>query len=281
MIKHFLPRVGLGLGAIALVILIGGLTLPLWLPRLLTFLAPLGVTVTLDEPPSWQQDGLTVPGVAIHLPQCDLLTVDNGRLTRQNGNWRIRIANVALDGSCLAQWPQSADSASETAMSLSKWQRRLPAGEVIIDRMTLTPWLDGVSALHLTSRDGKQSLNIDNERLKLQADLVGWTLTLRRAELTALPNRPPLWIQGEVQLSDSLTSLPESGRLQVSRLPFDLPEPVIATLNWQDSQGELRVAKEADTSPLLSLPWRVSADAITVSEGRWTWPYSAQPVSGG
>ncbi|WP_146743063.1 intermembrane phospholipid transport protein YdbH family protein, partial [Lonsdalea populi] len=79
MIKHFLPRVGLGLGAIALVILIGGLTLPLWLPRLLTFLAPLGVTVTLDEPPSWQQDGLTVPGVAIHLPQCDLLTVDNGR----------------------------------------------------------------------------------------------------------------------------------------------------------------------------------------------------------
>ncbi|MGK4333179.1 hypothetical protein [Lonsdalea quercina] len=50
--KHFLPRVGLGLGAIALVILISWLTLPLWLPRLLTFLAPPGVTVTLGERPS-------------------------------------------------------------------------------------------------------------------------------------------------------------------------------------------------------------------------------------
>ncbi|OSN06903.1 hypothetical protein AU510_06750 [Lonsdalea britannica] len=281
MIKHFLPRVGIGLGAIALVILLGGLTLPLWLPRLLTFLAPPGVTVTLDEPPAWQQGGLTVPGVSIHLPQCQLLNVDHGRLTRQDGGWRVHIANVALDGSCLAQWPQSADSASETSTSLSEWQRRLPAGEVIIDRITLTPWLDDVSALHLTSRDGKQSLNINNSRLQLQADLDGRALTLRRAELTALPDRPPLWIQGEVQLSDSLTSLPETGRLQIGRLPFDLPEPVIATLNWQDSQGVMRLAKDADAQPLLNLPWRVSADAITVSEGRWSWPYGAQPVSGG
>ncbi|MFP1728745.1 YdbH family protein [Lonsdalea quercina] len=279
--KHFLSRVGLGLGAIALVILISWLTLPLWLPRLLTFLAPPGVTVALGERLSWQQGGLSVPGVSIQLPQCHLLTVDNGRLTRQDDGWRLHVASVALDGSCLAHWPQSENSASETSMSLSEWQQRLPVGEMTVERLTLTPWLDDVSALHLTSRDGKQSLNIDNVRLKLQADLVGRTLTLRRAELTALPDRPPLWIEGEVQLSDSLTSLPEKGHLLAGRLPFDLPEAVQATLNWQDSQGELRVAKEADASPLLSLPWRVSADVITVSEGRWAWPYSAQPVSGG
>ncbi|MFP1783785.1 intermembrane phospholipid transport protein YdbH family protein, partial [Lonsdalea quercina] len=89
-------------GAIALVILISWLTLPLWLPRLLTFLAPPGVTVALGERPSWQQGGLSVPGVSIQLPQCHLLTVDNGRLTRQDDGWRLHVASVALDGSCLA-----------------------------------------------------------------------------------------------------------------------------------------------------------------------------------
>ncbi|MCW2484117.1 hypothetical protein J5224_34330, partial [Candidatus Symbiopectobacterium sp. NZEC135] len=51
-------------------------------------------------------------------------------------------------------------------------------------------------------------------------------------------------------------------------------------LNWQGTQGVLRLEAQHDSTPLVSLPWKMSPDRIDIENGVWRWPYAAQPLSG-
>ncbi|ONG16363.1 hypothetical protein BWR13_06555, partial [Escherichia coli] len=44
--------------------------------------------------------------------------------------------------------------------------------------------------------------------------------------------------------------------------------------------GQLIVVARDNGDPLLDLPWQITRQQLTVSDGRWSWPYAGFPLSG-
>ncbi|ORM75457.1 hypothetical protein HA42_20645, partial [Pantoea deleyi] len=76
------------------------------------------------------------------------------------------------------------------------------------------------------------------------------------------------------------TDLPVQGDVAGQLTLAALPHPLQLTLNWQQQQGELRVAMAEQEKPLLRLPWQISRDRIQIERGEYVWPLETQPLSG-
>lgn len=59
-----------------------------------------------------------------------------------------------------------------------------------------------------------------------------------------------------------------------------IPSLVDADLDWEDNRGQLVVMARGNPDPLLDLPWQLTAEQLTVSDGRWHWDLSGLPLSG-
>lgn len=53
-----------------------------------------------------------------------------------------------------------------------------------------------------------------------------------------------------------------------------------AELEWRDNAGQLIVMARGNPDPILDLPWAVTRQRLTISDGRWNWPYQGFPLSG-
>ncbi len=74
--------------------------------------------------------------------------------------------------------------------------------------------------------------------------------------------------------------LPVSGHATATlNLPQE-PSLVDAELDWQENSGQLIVLARDNGDPLLDLPWQITRQQLTVSDGRWSWPYAGFPLSG-
>ncbi|MBT9405090.1 intermembrane phospholipid transport protein YdbH family protein, partial [Salmonella enterica] len=58
------------------------------------------------------------------------------------------------------------------------------------------------------------------------------------------------------------------------------PTLVDAELEWQQNSGQLIVMARDNADPLLDLPWEITRQQLTISDGRWNWPYQGFPLSG-
>ncbi|MBD4055655.1 hypothetical protein GUI03_25665, partial [Xanthomonas citri pv. citri] len=71
--------------------------------------------------------------------------------------------------------------------------------------------------------------------------------------------------------------LPVSGHATATlNLPQE-PSLVDAELDWQENSGQLIVLARDNGDPLLDLPWQITRQQLTVSDGRWSWPYAGFP----
>ncbi|VTP68970.1 Uncharacterised protein [Leclercia adecarboxylata] len=55
---------------------------------------------------------------------------------------------------------------------------------------------------------------------------------------------------------------------------------VDADLAWQDNQGQLVMVERESGEPLLDLPWQITPEQLTISDGRWHWDQAGIPLSG-
>ncbi len=70
--------------------------------------------------------------------------------------------------------------------------------------------------------------------------------------------------------------LPVSGHAAATlRLPQE-PSLVDAELEWRDNAGQLIVMARGNPDPILDLP-AVTRQRLTISDGRWNWPYQGFP----
>nr|WP_113868314.1 YdbH family protein [Brenneria salicis]NMN91831.1 dicarboxylate transport [Brenneria salicis ATCC 15712 = DSM 30166]RBP59877.1 dicarboxylate transport [Brenneria salicis ATCC 15712 = DSM 30166]RLM29877.1 hypothetical protein BHG07_13860 [Brenneria salicis ATCC 15712 = DSM 30166] len=272
--KYALP----GMALLLLLLFVSWQAMPQWLPRIAGIWLPAEMSLTLRSTPVWSHGGLQSDGVRLTVGECTLLDVGNMALRRQSGRWKADIDAVTLNSDCL---PQLASDSETTPARLSLWQRRLPAGDITIGTFTLQPWQDYSGRVRFsTDGDQQQTLHYQGDQLAFQAALSQQHLSLRDGMLATPAGYIRLQLSGELDLADTLTQAPVQGELSGQLDGDQTPEPVSMRLSWQRQQGELSLRARGDNEPLVSLPWRLSAEQIQVSNGVWRWPYAAQPLSG-
>ncbi|QTF10780.1 YdbH family protein [Brenneria izadpanahii] len=267
-----------GLALILLLLVVSWRTLPQWLPRLIGIWLPAEMSFTLDSSPVWHDGGLRSQGFSLQAGDCQLLDVRNISLHRQSGRWRVAMASVTLDSDCLSRLPSDDNAAP---VSLSQWQRRLPAADITIETFELKPWRDYTGQVRL-SADGntRQTLDYQSEALSFQAQLSDRHLVLRDGVLATPADYARLRFGGEMELADTLAQPPVEGMLQGQLDTGQTPESVSALLRWQGRQGSLSLNAAGEAEPLAVLPWLLTPETVQIKDGLWRWPYAVQPLSG-
>lgn len=264
-------------GTAALMLLTAWHSMPWWMPALINRSLPPGLRLTITSPLLWRH-GLQNDGFRLSVGECVLLDVGDIALSRAEGRWRLNVAQATFNSDCLAQLPQ--DSTPTTPPSLAQWQQRMFAVELNIARLTLQPWDRYAGQAQLIVDAHQQRLRYRGEQLSLDAVLQGPRLTLEQGEITAPDSASRLVLSGEGELADAMTFPPTQGALRGRMDSATLPDPVSVALTWHGDQGELSLEASNSETPLVSLPWQLTADTLRIENGRWRWPYAAQPLSG-
>ncbi|WP_034946535.1 YdbH family protein [Erwinia oleae] len=266
---------------LTLILLLAGLMLTVtrWLPHLAGIWLPAGTSVALDGRPQWRNGGLFVPDVRYLAGDCPMAVVKDATLQHTSGRWRLHAAGLDIDSDCFNQLPAGENRAAPR--SIADWQAMLPAADINIDKVKVTPWQTWAGALTLNLDGSAQRIRYSGEALSLIAELRGQQLDIQSLTLSAPGVEKPVSLAGTVTLPAFPDGLPESGRLHSTLTLSALPTPVAINLAWQRRQGQLSVTQQNDDTPLLALPWQATAEEIRINQGQWRWPYGPQPVSGG
>ena len=265
---------------LAVILLLTGLLLTVtqWLPRLAGIWLPANTTIALQGNPRWHAGALVLPGVRYLAGDCPLAKVTHVALSYRQ-QWLLSADRVVLDSDCLAKLP-AADHPS-APRSLAEWQQMLPAAHVNIHQLIVSPWQGWSGAVELALAPGQQRFRYQGKNLTFSADLSGQNLVLHSLSLQAPGVDRPVMLSGTLRLPRIPNTVPESGSLQGKLALAQIPDPLQITLDWQQQSGTLTATAERQNTPLLTLPWHISAQQWDISQGQWNWPYAGQPLSGG
>ncbi len=253
-------------------------TVNLWLPRLAAFWLPQGITLELHGNLRPGLRDLTLPDVTLHAGDCEAVVVRAPHFGYQQQKWQITAEQVSLDTQCLAHISGS-PGPSSPAKTLARWQSMLPALQINIGQLQVLNWPQYSTSVSFRNQQGRQTLRLQGEQLRLDAELNQQQLLLRQLSLTVPGLSQPLAISGSIRLAELTDALPQAGaingRLSVADVPLSL------ALHWQQQQGELTLTTPGQSRPLLNLPWSVSPQSVEIRQGQWYWPFAGQPLQGG
>ncbi|HGV2776503.1 TPA: protein YdbH, partial [Escherichia coli] len=254
------------------------MTLGLWVPTLAGIWLPLGTRIALDESPRITRKGLIIPDLRYLVGDCQLAHITNASLSHPS-RWLLNVGMVELDSACLAKLPQTEQSPA-APKTLAQWQSMLPNTWINIDKLIFSPWQEWQGKLSLALTSDIQQLRYQGEKVKFQGQLKGQQLTVSELDVVAFENQPPVKLVGEFTMPLVPDGLPVSGHATATlNLPQE-PSLVDAELDWQENSGQLIVLARDNGDPLLDLPWQITRQQLTVSDGRWSWPYAGFPLSG-
>lgn len=116
--------------------------------------------------------------------------------------------------------------------------------------------------------------------MSIKGQLRGQTLSISQFDVQ-LPDQPqPVKLVGEFTLPLVPDGVPVKGHTVATFNVPQLSSLVDADLDWEDNQGQLVVMARDNPEPLLDLPWQITAQQLTISDGRWNWLASGVPMSG-
>lgn len=255
------------------------LTLTHWLPTLAGIWLPAGTRISLNESPSWRDGKLRLPTLRYLVGDCQLAEVHNAALSHP-GRWRLDIDELNINSACLSKLPES-EPTPDAPRTLAEWQSMLPNSELTINHLRLSPWEKWQGKLTVSLTPERQNLHYDGASVQLRASLRGQTLNVDEFSAKILDDRPPITLVGALTMPLVPTGVPLNGHVEST---FSLPGEdalVDADLEWRENQGQLVVMARGIGDPLLDLPWTLTPDRLTISDGRWSWPWlEGVPVSG-
>lgn len=254
------------------------MTSVLWLPMLAGIWLPAGTRIVLDENLRLTRHALKISGVNYLAGDCRLAHARDARLSGSD-RWKLNIAALDIDSACLAKLPP-VKSSSTPPRTLAQWQSLLPDSQLTIERFTLSPWKNWQGTLSLALTPTMQEINYQGEKIKLRGHLHGRQLTVSQMEVSLFASQPPLRLSGSFTMPVIADSLPVSGHAVASfTLPL-APSLVDAQLKWHKNAGLLTVTARDNTEPLLDLPWTLTRQQFTISDGHWRWPYAGFSLRG-
>lgn len=254
------------------------MTLGLWVPTLAGIWLPVGTRIALDKSPRLTRDGLHIPELRYLVGDCQLAKVTEAGLSHPS-RWRLNVGAIELDSACLAKLPEATQSPA-APKTLAEWQSMLPNTWINIDKIILSPWQEWQGKLSVSLTPTLQQLRYQGDKVTFQGHLRGQTLTVSELEVSAFEQQPPVKLVGEFTLPLVPDGLPVSGHAVTTLSLPQEPSLVDAEIDWQDNAGQLVVMARDNPDPLLDLPWEVTRQQFTISDGRWAWPYQGFPLSG-
>lgn len=254
------------------------MTLGLWVPTLVGVWLPVGTRIALDESPRLTRHGLHIPELRYLVDDCPLARITQADLSHPS-RWLLNVGTIELDSACLAKLPQT-EASPVAPKTLAEWQSMLPNTWINIDKLILSPWQEWQGKLSLSLTPSTQQLRYQGEKVKFQGRLHGQNLTVNELDVAAFEGQPPVKLVGEFTMPLVPDGLPVSGHAVATlNLPQE-PTLVDAELEWQENSGQLIVMARDSADPLLDLPWEITRQQLTISDGRWNWPYQGFPLSG-
>jgi hypothetical protein len=96
-------------------------------------------------------------------------------------------------------------------------------------------------------------------------------------QLRLIEGEPPVTLGGEFILPNVPDGIPVNGHASTTlTLPTE-PSLVDADLEWRNNEGQLIITARDNPEPILDLPWQATRERLTISDGRWNWPYQGFP----
>ncbi|WP_342325364.1 YdbH family protein [Kosakonia sp. BYX6] len=254
------------------------MTLAQWVPTLAGIWLPAGTRIAMDESPRLTRHALRIPDLRYLVDNCTLAYVKNAELTHPS-RWRLHIDALDINTACFNKLSQS-ETASSTPRTLAEWQALLPYSWLTVDRLTVSPWKTWEGTLSLALTPTVQELTYSGERVELNARLRGQALSVSRMSLRLFDDQPPFTLGGEFTLPNIPNGVPVNGHMESTLTLPQQPGVVDVDLDWRDNEGQLIVMARDQGDPLLDLPWQITPQQLTLSDGRWNWPYQGFPLSG-
>ncbi|MEG3132112.1 YdbH family protein [Rouxiella sp. T17] len=255
-------------------------TLPQWLPTVAKHWLPQGTQLTLATTPVWSQGAWFLPDVRFQAQDCLLAEAKDVHLSSLATRWDLQLAQLDVDTACLAKLPAS--QGSSAPLSLPGLQKQLPLGRLHIAKLNITPYQLYAGELNIDNNGQQQVITYQGDALHFKAELDNnQQLTVHSLSLLPPGGGEPISLTGKLALPVALDTLPASGELHGEMRSAAVPHPLDISVNWQQKQGELQLIEKGEQQPLVTLPWQLEEKKITIVNGKWRWPYAAQPLSGG
>ncbi|WP_407732703.1 YdbH family protein [Pseudocitrobacter faecalis] len=255
------------------------MTLGYWVPTLVGIWLPTGTRIAFEQSPKFTRSGLQIPDLRYFAGDCTLARLENVSLSHPS-RWQLHAGSVNIDSACFSKLPQT-DAVPGAPRTLAEWQSMLPNTWLTIDNLRLAPWEKWQGKLALSLTPQRQEIHYDGPDAKLSARLEGQALTVSQFEAQVMDNEPPLKLVGKFTMPLVPDGLPVQGHVEST---FQLPQvsPLVdAELDWNGNQGQLLAMARGEPDPLLDLPWTLTEQQLTLSDGRWSWPFQEGiPLSG-
>lgn len=255
------------------------MTLGYWLPTLVGVWLPAGTRIAFEQSPKITRSGLQIPDLRYIAGECTLARIEHLSITHPS-RWRLHAGSVNVNSACFSQLPQS-EAVPGAPRTLAEWQSMLPNTWLTIDNLRLAPWEKWEGKLSISLTPQRQDLQYVGPQVKLSARLAGQSLTISEFEAQVQDNQPPLKLVGQFTMPLVPDGLPVKGHIE-STLQLPQIAPLVdAELDWNGNQGQLLAMARGEPDPLLDLPWTITEKQLTLSDGRWSWPFQAGiPLSG-
>ncbi len=255
------------------------MTLGYWVPTLVGIWLPAGTRIAFEQSPKITRSGLQIPDLRYFAGECTLARLENVSLSHPS-RWQLHAGSVNIDSACFSKLPQS-DAVPGAPRTLAEWQSMLPNTWLTIDNLRFAPWEKWQGKLSLSLTPQRQEIHYDGPDAKLRARLEGQALVVSQFEAQVMDNEPPLKLVGKFTMPLVPDGLPVQGHVEST---FQLPQisPLVdAELDWNGNQGQLLAMARGEPDPLLDLPWTLTEQQLTLSDGRWSWPFQdGIPLSG-
>ncbi|MGT8855882.1 YdbH family protein [Enterobacter sp. 186315] len=254
------------------------MTLAQWVPRLAGIWLPVGTRIAFEESPRLTRHSLVIPDLRYLVEDCEIARLKNATLTHPS-RWALDIASLDLNTACLNKLPESEPSTA-APKTLAQWQALLPNTWLTVHRLTLSPWQQWQGELKVSLTPERQQVSYNGEQVNFEGELRGQALTVSKLQVQ-LPDQPqPVTLVGEFTMPLVPDGVPVKGHAEATFNAPQLDSLVDADLDWQENQGQLLVIARNNPDPLLDLPWQLTRERFTISDGRWNWQLSGMPLSG-
>lgn len=254
------------------------LTLAQWVPSLAGIWLPAGTRIALDKSPRFTRHAVQIPDLRYLIGECEVARLKDAELTHPS-RWQLRIGSLDINAACFNKLSPG-ESSPAAPRTLAQWQQMLPYTWLTIDRLTVSPWQTWQGKLSLALTPARQTLRYQGERVALNAELRGQQLDVNSLTLQLFDGTPPLTLGGTFTLPEFADGVPVNGQMQSTITLNQQPGVLDVDAEWRNNQGQLIVTARDGSDPLLDLPWQVTPQQLTISDGRWNWPYQGFPLSG-
>lgn len=254
------------------------MTLAQWVPTLAGVWLPVGTRIAFETSPRLTRHSIVIPDLRYLVEDCEIARVENATLSHPS-RWKLDIGALDLNTTCLSKLPQTAPSTA-APKTLAQWQALLPNTWISVHRLTLSPWQQWQGELKASLTPAIQELSYKGEQVNVQGKLRGQTLSISQFE-AHLPDYPqPVSLVGEFTLPLVPDGVPVKGHAVATFNVPQLSSLVDADLDWEQNRGQLVVMSRDNPDPLLDLPWTITPQQLSISDGRWNWLLSGMPLSG-